>query len=262
MALITCPNCGKQVSDKAAKCPHCGWILTTQPAQTEVKTPKSETTTPTKKHHKKWPIFVIISLCLAIVFAALWFFVYNHASKSSQEIEEESEQIIGDPKLLKVTNNEYDYSLAPQAGNTYEASNLCDGNRATAWAINLDNAIYDCDMLFGPTFSIKCKELSYIIVHNGYCKNEDSFKNNTRAARIVVYSYNERALNGDEHVLFDGYLSDNSKPQRLEMSPDKERKDSTKHIGIKFYPESDGGFYAGAKWNDLCISEIEFWGYE
>ena len=262
MALIACPNCGKQVSDKAAKCPHCGLVLTTQPTQTEVKTPKSEATTPTEKHHKKWPIFVIISLCLAIVFAALWFFVYNHASKSSQEIAEKSEQIIGDPKLLKVTNVEYDYSLAPQAGNTYEASNLCDGNRATAWAVNLDNAIYDCDMLFGPTFSINCKKLSYIIVHNGYCKNEDSFKNNTRAARIVVYSYNVRTWDGNEQIIFDGYLSDTSKPQRLEMSSDIEIKDITKHIGIKFYPERDGGFFAGAKWNDLCISEIEFWGYE
>ena len=33
-------------------------------------------------------------------------------------------------------------------------------------------------------------------------------------------------------------------------------------VGIKFYPQHDGGFFVGAKWNDLCISEIEFWGYE
>ena len=28
MALITCPQCGKQVSDKAKKCPHCMLDLT------------------------------------------------------------------------------------------------------------------------------------------------------------------------------------------------------------------------------------------
>ena len=25
MALIKCPNCGQDISDKAEKCPHCGW---------------------------------------------------------------------------------------------------------------------------------------------------------------------------------------------------------------------------------------------
>ena len=24
MALIKCPECGKEISDKAASCPHCG----------------------------------------------------------------------------------------------------------------------------------------------------------------------------------------------------------------------------------------------
>ena len=28
MALISCPKCGKQISDKAVKCPHCGVDLT------------------------------------------------------------------------------------------------------------------------------------------------------------------------------------------------------------------------------------------
>ena len=28
MALITCPECGKQVSDKANSCPNCGYPLT------------------------------------------------------------------------------------------------------------------------------------------------------------------------------------------------------------------------------------------
>ena len=27
MAMITCPNCGEQVSDKAKKCVHCGMVL-------------------------------------------------------------------------------------------------------------------------------------------------------------------------------------------------------------------------------------------
>lgn len=33
MALITCPECNGQVSDKAATCPHCGYPIAPQPTQ-------------------------------------------------------------------------------------------------------------------------------------------------------------------------------------------------------------------------------------
>ena len=34
MALINCPECGKEISDKAASCPHCGNPMN-QPVQDE-----------------------------------------------------------------------------------------------------------------------------------------------------------------------------------------------------------------------------------
>lgn len=27
MALIKCPECGNEISDKAASCPHCGFLI-------------------------------------------------------------------------------------------------------------------------------------------------------------------------------------------------------------------------------------------
>lgn len=33
MALINCPECGKEISDKAVACPHCGCPINTQPRQ-------------------------------------------------------------------------------------------------------------------------------------------------------------------------------------------------------------------------------------
>jgi len=33
MALITCPECGRQVSDKAAACPQCGYPINSTPVQ-------------------------------------------------------------------------------------------------------------------------------------------------------------------------------------------------------------------------------------
>lgn len=101
MALINCPQCGKQVSDKAAKCPHCGLDLATLSSQTEVKTSESETTTkPIEKRRKKWPVFVIIGLCLAIAFAALWFFVIHNVNDAEKAIVENTEtKHIPDPNL-------------------------------------------------------------------------------------------------------------------------------------------------------------------
>ena len=43
MALITCPECHGQVSDKAAVCPHCGYPIGEQPPrQTEGKAEQAD----------------------------------------------------------------------------------------------------------------------------------------------------------------------------------------------------------------------------
>ena len=43
------------------------------------------------------------------------------------------------PKKLKVSKVEFGHCLAPQAGNTYEPRNMCDGNPSTTWAVGLYN---------------------------------------------------------------------------------------------------------------------------
>lgn len=78
MALITCPECGQQVSSLAGKCPHCG-------SSVNIATiPVSEdSTTSTRVKKKKWPvwkwivtvaggIFCLIGLfCTVVVVVAL-----------------------------------------------------------------------------------------------------------------------------------------------------------------------------------------------
>lgn len=44
MALITCPECSGQVSDKATACPHCGYPLGEQPAQNAAETEQANDT--------------------------------------------------------------------------------------------------------------------------------------------------------------------------------------------------------------------------
>ena len=172
------------------------------------------------------------------------------------KISSESLGVNETPKLLHVSNVSYSNSLSSQAGNTYEAINLCDGNNTTAWAVNLDNsAIYDCDKLYGPIVYVKCKKLCRIVIRNGYGKNETSYKNNSRAAKITLLNFN------NEEVLIEKELKDIMAPQTIEI-PESKGNSNLSAIWIIFDTEHNDGIYKGNKWNDLCISEIEFWGIE
>ena len=223
--------------------------------KTEVTKHDSQHPQKTHENTKNKSRLALVIGTLLVLLVALWFFVFRTGTDTNAS----ASKAQGVPELMKVINVEYDNSLASQTGNTYEARNLCDGFSTTAWAISLENAVYDNDMLYGPTFTIKCKELSHIIIRNGYGKNETSYKNNTRAARVVFYSCDEQ---GKEHILYDGFLKDTPSPQRLEIASEKKGDNEIKRIGMKFYAQRDGGFYTGEKWNDLCVSEVEFWGYE
>ena len=39
MALVKCPDCGREVSEKAPACPHCGRPIASQPARAKVDGP-------------------------------------------------------------------------------------------------------------------------------------------------------------------------------------------------------------------------------
>ena len=255
MALIKCKNCGHMISEKAKSCPKCGNKIAI------VEEKKSSTTK-----------IVIAVVLLALLGCGAFFFLNkgDGTNKDATKVETAEAGNINETngsdrsnaKLLKVVKAEYSNSLAPQAGNNYEAKNLCDGDSTTTWAVNLDNeSIYDCDMLYGPMFTVNCKKLSHIIIRNGYCKNENSYKNNTRAAKIVFYSL-VKDEEDRETVLFDGSLRDKPTPQRLEIPLDIDGNNDIKQIGMNFSTQLNGGYYKGEKWNDLCISEVEFWGFE
>jgi hypothetical protein len=83
MSLVPCPQCGKQISDKARKCPHCNWEQTNAPKQQQPITAapanasSQGTDTIHKKQRKLWPALLAGVGCMAIVVAALWFFVFK-----------------------------------------------------------------------------------------------------------------------------------------------------------------------------------------
>lgn len=62
--LIRCPECGKEISDRAASCPNCGCPVS-QP--TDGIPPKTE---PEKKTGGKWALFLIIGIVIVCVLIA------------------------------------------------------------------------------------------------------------------------------------------------------------------------------------------------
>ena len=73
MALIYCSKCGKQVSDKAAVCPHCNQVLRVQqaapaqaPVQIPAQAPQSQTVPAPAAKKSKFPIIMGIVIVLLI----------------------------------------------------------------------------------------------------------------------------------------------------------------------------------------------------
>lgn len=173
---------------------------------------------------------------------------------------------------IKIVKASYDYSLGNQAGNSYRASNLIDKNPATAWAVTLSDNIVDYEDIIGPVLKLSSpSRISEVEITNGYCKNSSSFSNNTRAAWIEVArwhpdldgEYAEGQSEGSEKrdIIYAGPLSDTMKPQRLKVSPSFDNSKPTTHIVLRFKkPGQSSGYYRGAKWNDLCISEFRVFG--
>ena len=254
MALIKCTQCGHEVSDKAKVCPKCGNKMSAS----------GDRGNSTVKI-----VGAVVVVALLIGGAFLFLNKGDEANVAKGTVNETVSSEVesfdrNKATLLKVVKVEYSSSLEAQGSNTYEARNLCDGDSTTAWAVNLDKeGIYDCDQLYGPIFSLNCKKLSHIIIRNGYGKSADAFKNNTRAAKVRFLSLADDEEDEDgEHVLFDGSLRDKPTPQRLEIPLDLEGNSNIKQIRMNFNTQLNGGYYAGEKWNDLCISEVEFWGFE
>lgn len=57
MALINCPECGKEASDKAEKCPNCGYPFANLSNEAEMpgETPKENTEETTREKLRKTP---------------------------------------------------------------------------------------------------------------------------------------------------------------------------------------------------------------
>lgn len=145
--------------------------------------------------------------------------------------------------------------LDPQGKNTYEVTNLIDGNPATAWSVTLPGwADYD-EVAAELVFDLNAKRIDAIEIRNGYAKSDKAFHNNSRARSITIA---RRGVNDarPEDIIYSGELADTYTPQRLEVAPTYNNSKPTRTIYIWF----GNDYYRGSRYNDFTISELEFYG--
>lgn len=269
MALVKCEHCGQMISDKAEACPKCGNLLA--PKIVKQTTAQKQNRISTNRISAKW-IFAVLVVVVIAFGLGLYFHTYIPFSKENNSTPTETE-VSDDSKdgksgfqtnthEISISKAECGYYLPSSKVAKYTADNLIDGNIKTAWAVNLDSPIYDCDALFGPTFTVNCHTVSKVEIVNGYGKDEASFFNNTRAAWITVYrvDYMVEEFPNESDIIYRGKLKDTVEPQILVVSPNFDNSKPTNKIGLIFSTQNSDGYYFGRKWNDLCISEFKVYG--
>lgn len=71
MALITCPECGKEISDTARSCPNCGYPITTKESKENLTTSAAVGEIPKKKSSSK--AIAIACLIIAVIAGVVCF---------------------------------------------------------------------------------------------------------------------------------------------------------------------------------------------
>lgn len=177
--------------------------------------------------------------------------------EENRTIEDSYENV--NPAKINVSLVEFQNNMEAQSDMDNSPANMLDDDPSTAWFVNLDQANFGFDELYGPTFTLQCKKLSHIVIRNGYAKSKKTYKNNARALRIIICKADKGI---DEYkqdsYLFDGVLKDTPDKQTLMIDPNISCNNEITKVRILFPLD---GLQDGKKYRDLCISDIEFWGY-
>ena len=121
MALMKCPECGQDVSEQAATCPHCGYSLKESERKNRVKNAKA------KINANMTPIIVIGILALVCAGALLGgSFTLSGKDKQAYDILEKAAVTFKDPTSVRLVSGNFfigDLYCRISATNSYGARN-------------------------------------------------------------------------------------------------------------------------------------------
>ncbi len=92
MAIIHCPECNREVSDRAASCPHCGYPIsevgkqTAQPAAQQLSQANSTPAPQPKKGQAGATIAIISAVIIALAGAAVWYLFFRGGGDEEERL--------------------------------------------------------------------------------------------------------------------------------------------------------------------------------
>lgn len=278
MSLMQCPNCGNMIDNKSGVCSKCDAIVNDNTIQSDSIAVGKKSMKP----NKNIGLIIACAVLFVVLSVIVVFFVLptlsdrNHkASNDDDEVETTSVRSVSQKhteryiakktsETSKPTNEVAAVAEFLRVGNVrgncdhdgevyYYPSNMTDGDVKTCWALDIrESDNYNSDYGFGGiVFDVNCNSLAEIVVYNGYQKNDANFINNPRARHIVMYNADDMS-----QPILDAQLKDATGGQVVRAISNSANRNISRIV--MFFP---GDFYyPGKKWNDLSISEIEFWG--
>jgi len=145
------------------------------------------------------------------------------------------------------------------AGKTnYRPENMIDNDQATCWAIDKKSLITDGNHRGEDcvvSFEVSARTLSCIVVYNGYQKNSYLYKANSRPKYIMI-TLGEKGSRLINRTIYEGILADTFGPQVIRL-PETIEIQQGEIVNLFVDPDD---IYAGEKYTDICLSDINFYG--
>lgn len=256
-----CIKCGKSIDEDCDWCTHCG-------AKQTIEIRKSQNIQSEKSKKIVYIISILFAICL--IGSGIFFFGGKQLSEWNAEqasrLAADSIRVADSIAAIEAYNAEQaaaagnngtvchepwcggevvtavvasaSNTLGNQGSNSYQASNLLDGDDNTVWATHFTG---NEEIL---TFHINANGLYKISLMNGYKKSEESFLNNSRAKDIRVYVDGTLASQ-------DEFSGENSAfPDWIMFQKEYNNVQEVKIV--------ISSVHQGNKWNDLCVSDVCF----
>jgi hypothetical protein len=148
-------------------------------------------------------------------------------------------------QMYKVTSNSY---LQQQGNFIYKPNNIHDFDLLTAWVPDTTNGVIGKKINFH--FKPLSPRVNEILIYNGYIKNYELFKANSRVKKLKLY------FNGIYYATLE--LADTTAQQSFKIIP-TQSKDKRKDLIMTFEIVE---IYKGDKYLDVALSEINFSGLD
>jgi hypothetical protein len=181
---------------------------------------------------------------------------------------------------MEINGNDKDYLnqtiVVPDNGdpNEYNIFNLFDNNQRTTLAINLKYK-FD-DEIKVPFFRVIFNDqynIDQLVLYNGFQRSEDLYTQNCRVKEIQITFFTKSIINATNEIYNDIIIDKTGKEQKViyvytNMVTTNCILLDSKEKQIIYFPKSSKAnnlvinvlsTYPGTKYDDICISKLEFW---